>query len=131
MRSSYFVRFALTVVVLVAALLLFGCSGSSTPTSTASMADQLNAVLKPIPGEGIAVDPAQAETDQTQYLVDRLQAAKDTNPDLFEGIAYETNVNGNGDYGYTFRDGSRMVWISKAGSGSTQRVLDRVEITHP
>ena len=137
MFSTRIARLSLAAVLLGGALMMFGCgSGAATsqqlaPGSGSSMADQLYNVLTPVPGEGISVDINQAETDQTQYLVDRLQSAKDTHAELFKGMQYETNVNGTGDYGYTFQDGSRMVWVSKPANSGSQRTLDHVEITRP
>ena len=96
------------------------------------MADQLYNVLKPVPGELVSpANPDTAETDTHQYLMDRFQSAKDSNPELFVGIQYSDSPGSQGGWGYTFKDGSTMLWVTQPSPEGISGPLDHVVITRP
>jgi len=119
--------------ILVLAVLASGCAGAARTSSQAApgqgstMADQLYKVIKPVPGEQISIAKVDnADTDTHQYLLDRFQSAKDSNPALFVGIQYSSSADGDM---YTFQDGSTMLWVPKPSSDGASALLDHVEIT--
>jgi hypothetical protein len=126
---------SLAVAVIVgAALLLGGCAqASNSSTSAGSIADQVVALIKPVPGELISPPVGDATASPDRYLIFRFDAATKSHPDLFKGVQPAGSSAPSGAWLWTFSDGSTMRWVPKPApqADGIGGPLDHVEVTRP